>query len=645
MPVVKTKFNCVQLTREFVFSEVKEANNVQSLAEFIHKMQYWELEKVSISPLINQSIIDHINNCYAQIPLLKNNTEFKDGLHSFILGESQRSSNNLIFCIGNSGCGKSTLLIKTFLDLSERYEDKNIIPIYLNLNNAKKFFCNRKKILHTICSRYKIKMGNNMVLNSFLNSYKFVFLLDGLDEKSTKLKYKDIERAITHRTNDTFVISCRTNTYHQLNLKDIDSLIEFKPIDAKLRIEYLNNFFVNTPLLSEKNKQIINILSESQQEENIFSNILMLTLLGTHIKESPEYILQINKKRGTIIDSIVTEIIKREIKKNNLNISIETGCEIVESVALITYERQRKGQTYLYGIMNEAIKKKMRNIDTEIIERIINIFIKTGYTKTYQFIHSQFYDLFVAKSVFNAIKKKRNLDKIMSHNFSIDINALLSDLVRDDIPDKIYDKLERLCYKYLEEVMTKQTGYEKLFLLFMHMQRTGEYEKMYVFAKDRLDSEVKYQPHIESMLFHSKVVCGLKEEDEELYFQKLHTDKNFYGTHMGTPLLYYNDELEFRLPNYDNGKIGYKNVFLAYSRHFLKSDTIKHYYIVRRHNIFTIRNYLEQRKETPQQIAEFYYSIKNAVESDNSTFGLKVKAEYDLLIESINKFPVTNNDF
>src|SRR5699024_7157921 len=113
-------------------------------------------------------------------------------------------------------------------------------------------------------------------------------------------------------------------------------------------------------LLSEKNKQILNILSESQQEENIFSNILMLTLLGTHIKESPEYILQINKKRGTIIDSIVTEIIKREIKKNNLNISIETGCEIVESVALITYERQRKGQTYLYGIMNEAIKKKMR---------------------------------------------------------------------------------------------------------------------------------------------------------------------------------------------------------------------------------------------------------------------------------------------
>src|SRR5699024_4062725 len=110
--------------------------------------------------------------------------------------------------------------------------------------------------------------------------------------------------------NDTFVISCRTNTYHQLNLKDIDSLIEFKPIDAKLRIEYLNNFFVNTPLLSEKNKQILNILSESQQEENIFSNILMLTLLGTHIKESPEYILQINKKRGTIIDSIVTEIIK-----------------------------------------------------------------------------------------------------------------------------------------------------------------------------------------------------------------------------------------------------------------------------------------------------------------------------------------------
>src|SRR5699024_2231806 len=135
------------------------------------------------------------------------------------------------------------------------------------------------------------------------------------------------------------------------------------------------------------------------------------------------------------------------------------------SVALITYERQRKGQTYLYGIMNEAIKKKMRNIDTEIIERIINIFIKTGYTKTYQFIHSQFYDFFIAKSVFNAIKKKRNLDKIMSHNFSIDINALLSDLVRDDIPDKIYDKLERLCYKYLEEVMTKQTGYEKLFLL------------------------------------------------------------------------------------------------------------------------------------------------------------------------------------
>lgn len=645
MALDTTYIDYYKFTREYVFSEEKIATNVQNLVSLILKMQRWELEKISTSSIINQSIVEHINNYYANIPLSRNGTVFNGDFPSFVLEESQKSSKNLIFCVGNSGCGKSTLLIKTFLHLSDSDENNNVLPIYLNLNNTTTFSCNRTKLLRKICSRYKIK-AENIVLNAFFNEYKFVCLLDGLDEKSTKLKYTDIEKAIRQRTDDTFIISSRINLYRQLRIDDIDSLFEFRPIDAELRTEYFNNFFADNPHIDGKIKQISNALSDSQQDENIFSNILMLTLLAMHIKESPDYILQFDKRRGTIIDSIVTATIEREIKKNKLDISDKIACEIVEAVALFTYERQQKGQSYLFSIMNDTIKRKMRKVDSVIVERVINIFVaKNGNTKTYRFIHSQFYDFFVAKATFNAIKKKRNIESFMSYNFSIDINALLSDLMRDDIPDKIYEKLERICRKYLNEAIDKQSGYEKLFLLIMHMQRTGEYEKMYVFSKNLLDSGEKFHSYIESMLFHSMVICGLKEEDEELYFQKLHTDKKFYATHMGTPLLYYNDELEFRLPNYDDGKIGYKNIFYAYSRHFLKSDVIKHYYIVRRHNIFTIRKFLEQRKETPQKIAEFYRSIKKEVEKDNSTFGLKVKAEYDLLLESINKYPITNNDF
>ena len=646
MAFEKTYIDYSKYSREYVFSEIKTATNVQSLVDLILKMQRWELERVSTSSIINQSIVEHINNYYANIPLSRNNIVFNDNFSSFVFCESQKNNKNLILCVGNSGCGKSTLLIKTFLDLFDSDKNINVLPIYLNLNNTTTFSCNRTKLLRKICSRHKIK-AKNQVLNSLLNSYKFVFLLDGLDEKSTKLKHTDIEKAISQRTNDTFIISSRIYLYRQLKIDDIDSLFEFRPIDANLRIEYFNKFFADNPYIEdEKIKQVSNALFDSQQDENIFSNILMLTLLAMHIKESPDYILQFDKRRGTIIDSIVTATIVREIKKNKLNISDKFGCEIVEEVALFTYERQQKRQTYSFSIMNETIKKKIRKIDSAIVERVINIFVaKNGNTKTYRFIHSQFYDFFVAKATFNAIIKKRNFDKYLIHNFSIDINALLSDLMRDDIPSQIYKKLERLCRKTLSEATDKHNGYARLFLLFMHMQRTGEYEKVYVFAKNLLDSGEKFQLYIEALLFHSKITGGLKEEDEDEYFQKLLTDEGFRAVHIGMPLLYYNEELEFRLPHYDDGKKPYKSVFYAYSRHFLKSDVIRHYYIVRRHNFFVIRSLLEKRAITPRKVADFYRSIKAAVESDNSTFGQKVKAEYNLLIGAINKYPITDNDF
>lgn len=177
------------------------------------------------------------------------------------------------------------------------------------------------------------------------------------------------------------------------------------------------------------------------------------------------------------------------------------------------------------------------------------------------------------------------------------------------------------------------------------MQRTGEYASIYRFAKEMLDSGKTFPSDIEALLLHSKIIGGLKEEDEELYFSKLLSDDEFRARHMGTPLVYYNEEREFRLPNEDDGQSSYKSVFYAYSRHFIKSDKIKHYYIVRRHNLYTIRNLLEKRNVTPKQVADFYMSIRSDVCKDRTPFGLKVKAEYDLLMDSINKCPVTDEEF
>ncbi|NDV56790.1 NACHT domain-containing NTPase [Bacteroides sp. 519] len=652
MPVVITNIIYSQLTREDVFSKKKTAANVQSLVSLIVDMQRWELEEMSTSSIINKSIVEHIDNYYANIPLLRNGIPFNDDFTPFILNKSQENNKNLIFCIGDSGCGKSTLLIKTFLDLSIflSNSDNNLLPIYLNLNNATKFTCDRTKLVRMILSRYKIKAGDG-ALRALHKDYKFVFLLDGLDEKSTKLKSIDIENALAQRANGTFIISSRINLYRQLKVDGINSLFEFRPIDAKLRIAYFNNFFADDPQVDEKIKQVSNVLSDSQQDGSIFSNILMLTLLAMHIKESPDYILQFDKRRGTVIDSIITATIKREIKKNKLNISAEVGCEIVETVALFTYERQQKGQTYSFSIMNKRVKDKMTQIDSEIVERVINIFVaKNGNTKTYRFIHSQFYDFFVAKATFIAIKKKRSLNKYMSYNFSIDINALLSDLMRDDEPEEIYKTLRQLCRKCLNKISVmdnpeEQNYYGKLHLLIMHMQRTGEYIGVYNFAKKLLHSGETFKPYVEALLLHSKVAGGLKEEDEECFFQKLVTDEGFLARHIGMTLLYYNDELELRLPHYDDGKITYKGILHAYTRHFKKSDTINHYYIARRHNTLTMKTLLEKRKVVPRKVADSCKSLLPYVESDNSTFGLKVKAEYDLLIETINKYPITNDDF
>jgi len=66
-----TDIDYSKFTREYVFSEVKTATNVQSLVSLILKMQRWELEKISTSSIINQSIVEHINNYICQYTAIK----------------------------------------------------------------------------------------------------------------------------------------------------------------------------------------------------------------------------------------------------------------------------------------------------------------------------------------------------------------------------------------------------------------------------------------------------------------------------------------------------------------------------------------------------------------------------------------------
>lgn len=636
-----TKMKYGSLTPEIVFYSEKQISDLNSLIKSLIIMQKWEIEKISTSSFINQTLCNHLKKSYIEIPITSNKQAIKCDFTNFLYNEVLKKTNNLIFCIGDSGCGKTTLLLKTFLDIQQKSD--MVIPIYINLNNKRNLTCNKKQILQEIFTQFKIKV-NRVLMDYLLKNYRFIFLLDGLDEKSSILKYSDIEKAIKSRTDDTFIISCRRHFYYNLRIKDIDFLIEFEPINAELGIKYLKSFFAGNPILSKRIEMLSNSIFDSRQKNDVFSNILMLTLLAVHLDESDDYILQLDKRRGTIMDSISTALINREIAKNNLDISFDLAYKIIEEVAIYTFERHHYGRSYLYDLMLQTIKKKVKNIDSDIIEKIISIYVtKYGCTITYKFFHAQFYDFFVAKAFFDAIVTNKKIDKYLKYTFSVDINAFLSDLMRDGDPAQIYKRLERLCLRYLDNPDT--INYSKLFLLIMHMQRTGEYAEIYKFAQNLMNSNRTFDVDIESLLLHSKIIGGLQEEDEELYYSKLIFDKDFCAKHIGCPILYYNEELEFRLPNIDDGKSKYNNVFQAYSRHFIKSDIIKHYYIVRRHNLFTIRKLIEKREVVPKPVADFYYSIRQDVNKDKTRFGLKVKAEYEQLMETIRKYPITETDF
>ncbi len=636
-----TKMKYGSLTPEIVFHSEKQISDLNSLIKSLIIMQRWEIEKISTSSFINQTLYNHLKKSYIEIPITCNKQALKCDFTDFIYNETLKKTSNLIFCIGDSGCGKTTLLLKTFLDIQQKGD--MIIPIYVNLNNTRNLTCNKKKILQEIFAQFKIKV-NRVLIDYLLTNYRFIFLLDGLDEKSSVLKYSDIEKAIKLRTDDTFIISCRSHLYYNLRIKDIDFLIEFETINAELGIKYLKRVFAENPILSKRVEELSKSIFDSSRKSDVFSNILMLTLLAVHLEESHDYMLQFDKRRGTIMNSISIALINREITKNNLDVSLDLAYKIIEEVAIYTFERHHYGRSYLYDLMLQTMKKKVKSIDSDIIEKIISIYVtKSGCTIIYKFFHAQFYDFFVAKAFFDAIVKKKKIDKYLKYTFSVDINAFLLDLMRDEAPAQIYKRLERLCLRYLDN--PDSVNYSKLFLLIMHMQRTGEYAAIYKFAQNLMESNRTFDVDIESLLLHSKIIGGRHEEDEELYYSKLISDKDFCAKHIGSALLYYNEELEFKWPNIDDGKYKYKSVFQAYSRHFIKSDVIKHYYIVRRHNMFTIRKLIEKREVVPKSVAEFYCSISQDVNKDKTPFGLKVKAEYEQLMEVIRKYSITENDF
>lgn len=543
-----------------------------------------------------------------------------DSIINDVLDCINRTSSETWVVLGEIGCGKTTLMRKSYLSVTESSCDNACLPLYIRASEIKTTKFNKEALL---CEHLR-NMGiyyPETTIKRIIQHFYLCFFIDAIDEVP-QTDYLEVSKMLNQRSSDCFYIfSCRKNVFQYYQIKGIDTTVEIMGPTVPQKKQIVDSFFEIEKIQNEQYKAAI---TETIVNNEIFNNILFVVMFLMFVKEEKQFFIPQN--RFELMEKIMRWIIYREKEKKNCMIEETVFFRILERISMAFLRNKNLGEKIQF---NELMFEVVKNEDVELNQSLITVFLVINpITNICHFAHEQFYEFLIAKSFVDLLNKNLDISTIVSFSFSIETNQMITE---------VFQGRNRLYYfqqlKKAYENVTPNDYRSKLFIL-NHMHRTSLYSEIKEFVVklfERIDNDID-----RILLLHSLLVAGDKN-DEEFYYRELQSNERFALLNASITLsYYYGISAQESFPTIDDGSRSWYPVFIGYKNHIQKRFVVPHYNKVLRINLFTAKTFIKIRRRVDRDIANFFLSINNDLESDNSETGKEIYCEYRDLCSIIN---------
>ena len=556
---------------------------------------------------------------------------------------------------GGTGSGKSTLIAKAFLEHANYCIDNKAveIPFFISLRGK----------------GYDYEFSVNSVINESLNELlqkkeypafkltglKPVFYMDGFDELSEDIQQIDLQKVANSEIfNSSFILTCRLR-YARDYLNEItlgnklNYIVELSSWGVELAVDYINKFceIHGRKKLAD---DLIKYFRENAELETITSNPLLLTLF-LWVVEMAGMTLPLDIKNQTnLFDRCIDLWIKRDIARlgkngteegRNLKDHIKKGWKFAsweiyksryspEKSPLLSHLQDR------LTIIDQDLKKVCSN------EAFLGILeINTFTNRVKGMIHEPFLEHLVAYSISEGMKNSmypypESLDYVIRP----EINRIIRAIWNEQDESFLTDTAQNLWNIYLYNLASDDT--KKIFRRNQAAYYIGRLDNDISLEKLREAKDLEKNTSVILSISFGLIKKGDFQEEESLY-EKLKTESEWDIANRGYHMVYYRDLKAGEPPYRDPGNIEWNNTLNALLRHLESHE--KRHLTLRRVELFTIRRFVETRKNKGPVTDEIMKRIDNAMNEWNDlssnewvTYFKKVKQELQALKKSWNSY-------
>lgn len=372
--------------------------------------------------------------------------------------DSLLSISKRLIISGTGGIGKSMMMRHLFFNCIESYEDTELLPILISLNNYSETQTDLSEVLYDTIFEFTDEVEQEDFY-SFLSSGKVILLLDGLDELVGDIReifQKALLGLIKKYPKNPIIISSRPNTtFVQMGHFQV---IEILPFNKEQSLELVEKLEFHDKIVKDKFKKDLD-KKLFQSHKQFASNPLLLTIMLMTYSSYGE----VPAKRH-IFYAKAYETMSRlhdaskgaYVRPMNTNLSPEMFAEYFSEFCARTYKAGIFEFTQeIFSIhMDATIKRIRKNIEASskdfLLDLTNNLCIMYLEGDRYYFIHRSFQEYFCA--LFFSTRMDDKLKKIGDF-FETQAIRLNGDHTFDMLYDMIPDRIDRFVFlPYLQDL-------------------------------------------------------------------------------------------------------------------------------------------------------------------------------------------------
>ena len=461
------------------------------------------------------------------------------------------------------------------------------------------------------------------------------FFIDGFDELCDNITEQRIE-AISKSS--MLKAACLVSSRVSFSRKYLETprfqtkfnnIIRLLPWNKDIAKTYIEKF-------CSKNKMsaynIVENIINKEDFVNIYNSPLLLTILLWLLLESEIALPLRIKDQSFILKKCLIYLVSRELSREGID-TYQTSsimCDWAYVAWKIYSNRNNRNEVFLSTIYDTAHEDgyKLTNIyKPELVFDINQVtqVIKGSY-------HEQFLEYLTALAIIEGCLKNEYPDPSCLYTIiRPEINAMIDMEYYSRNKDDREIIYKRFFDQYVEGIMSENSydALRRIQALYHISKLDAVNSTNYLYMALKSETSIIIKP---SLMFNVVKKGDLTIEEEFISELKSSTELSIHNR--GFHLAYYGDRIYNKMPYLDDDtNIEWTNTYNALLRHFERLE--RQYYYIRRIDLYMIYDFMSVRNSVGPVRKEDLEKIRTVIEQPgiNSEFDLKVKKEFDLVVE------------